>query len=77
MGVVSQKFLSRKKNPPFQNPRSAPALDASDRHTHTDSTDCYNPLRMRAEGLLAIKLYFHFNFSRYLESRIVSLYIYS
>ena len=25
VGVVSQKkFLSRKKNPPFQNPRSAP-----------------------------------------------------
>ena len=24
VGVVSQKILSRKKNPPFQNPRSAP-----------------------------------------------------
>ena len=26
VGVVSQKILSRKKNPPFQNPRSAPGL---------------------------------------------------
>ena len=24
VGVVSQNILSRKKNPPFQNPRSAP-----------------------------------------------------
>ena len=26
MGVVSQKIPARKKNPPFQNPRSAPAM---------------------------------------------------
>ena len=26
VGVVSQKISSRKKNPPFQNPRSAPGI---------------------------------------------------
>ena len=34
VGVVSRKYSSRKKNPPFQNPRSAPALIVTGKKMH-------------------------------------------
>ena len=43
MGVVSQKIPPRKKNPPFQNPRSAPEL-YSDLFCQV-SPEPYSPMR--------------------------------